>query len=124
MNSGVVISAVSAVLVAIIGTLLAVWVKRADTATRLTQANLKAASDDLALVHALKHDFWDLEGWAHEVEWRWSALQRQLRSSGVITEVLDLPPIPESRLAKLEKARDFEQAAQILRDEGTGDAHT
>lgn len=105
MNTAAVVSSVVVALLTILGTLLGWWVKRTDRVARMTQANLDDMADNLALVNALKHDFWDLESWAHEVQHRWHILQRQLQSNGVLTEVVDLPPIPESRLARIERKR-------------------
>lgn len=115
MTTTAVVGSVVVALLTILGTLLGWWVKRTDRVARMTQANLDDMADNLALVNALKHDFWDLESWAHEVQHRWGVLQRQLQVNGVIKVMIDLPVIPESRLAKIEKKRLAEGGAP---DEG------
>lgn len=104
MNTAV-ISTVVAAFLGIIGTLLGWWVRRTDRAATLTQRNLDTMAENLSLVDALKHDFWDLESWAQDVKWIFRSLQRELKDQGVLTEMHDLPAIPESRVRKIERKR-------------------
>jgi hypothetical protein len=101
-----VISTVVAAFLGIIGTLLGWWVRRTDRAAHLTQHNLDTMAENLTLVDAIKHDFWDLESWAQDVKLIFRSLQRELKDHGVLTEIHDLPQLPESRVRKIERKRE------------------
>lgn len=116
MNTAV-ISTVVAAFLGIIGTLLGWWVRRTDRAATLTQRNLDTMAENLTLVDALKHDFWDLESWAADVKFMFRSLQRELKAQGVLTEVHDLPPVPESRVRKMEFKRSDEKRAKQDKDD-------
>jgi hypothetical protein len=49
----------------------------------------------MRIMYALKEDYGQLHSWAVGVRSEWHAMQTQLRASGVIDRINDLPPIPK-----------------------------
>jgi hypothetical protein len=114
--STAVIGTVITAFLGILATLIGWWVRRTDRAATLTRTNLDTMAENLALVDALKHDFWDYESWAHDVKLIFRSLQSELRSNGVITAIHDLPEIPESRVRKIERRQRDEQRRKDAED--------
>lgn len=107
--SSAVIGAVASIFVAILGIILKTWVqrnddavKRNDQAVKLSREAVTSAAKDMAVFNALRGDLWDLQSWARRVKDRWNTMQDQL-TRGPLTQLLPLPPDPESRLAELDR---------------------
>ena len=99
MSNSTVLSAIVAGLFAIVLALVGFWVKRIEGKDRLFRSSV---SKDMRVMYAMKDDYSHLHTWALEVRGEWRQLQNQLRASGVITEIHDLPPIPEPEWKRIE----------------------
>lgn len=91
MNNGVIV-AVFTSLLGIIGVLIGAWVKRIEGKDKLFRTSVR---NDMRIMYALKEDYGQLHTWAVGVRSEWHALQTQLRASGSIENISDLPPIPK-----------------------------
>lgn len=114
MNSGAVISAVGATLVAIL-TILGGWfVKKSDRNAKLTQRYFDDSEFNVKMVNAVRVDYWQLFGWASIVSTKWHVLIEGLprvcvgsetEVSALMREVGELPPMPEAHHLKVERDR-------------------
>lgn len=100
MNNGVIGIVVTA-LVGIVGTLIAAWVKRIEGKDKVFRTSVR---HDMRIMYALKEDYGQLHSWAIGVRSEWHALQAQLKASGVISELNELPPIPKPTWEDVEDA--------------------
>lgn len=91
--------------------------ERAEQAAKLAGQSVATMAEHLQLIDDLKHDVWDLEGWANDVRSEWRNLQRVLRNEGVVTEIHELPTMPTSRLRKHQA-----ESARRARDESLGES--
>lgn len=100
MNNGVIGIVVTA-LVGIIGTLIAAWVKRIEGKDKVFRTSVR---HDLKIMFALKEDYGQLHSWAIQVRGEWHHLQAQLKATGAIRDISDLPPIPKPTWEEVEDA--------------------
>jgi hypothetical protein len=100
----------NSVILAVVGGLISLallfvgaWVKRIEGKDKLFR---NSVSRDMRVMYAMKDDYNTLHTWALDVRSEWHALQRELKSTGAITVVRDLPPIPEPEWRRIEDGSD------------------
>lgn len=109
LSNPTVIGPICVAIVTIMGTLLALWVRRTDRATRLTSANMDRMQNDLEFYGALHDDYWDLLTWANDVRLVWRERESELREQLPHLAPRELPPLPLSRVRLLDQKRKRER---------------
>lgn len=115
MSNSTVLGAVITGIFLILGALVTAWIRRIEGKDRVFRTSV---SKDMRVMYAMKDDYshlhtwaldvrqaWDekerddaaMHIWARRVNERFADMQRQLKDSGAITEVQDLPPTPRAK---------------------------
>lgn len=108
---GAVITAAATAFTAVATVFVTWFVKRADRAAKLTQANMHDMEYVLKLVGALRDDYWALVDWAYATRSRFLILLSRVATPELPPELMILDPIPDP------KHRDLENSRVILTDQ-------
>lgn len=112
VNTGAVITLVGTAFTSIAAVIVGWFVRRTDRAAKLTQAYMDDAGFNMQLVGALRDDYWGLADWAYQTRSKWHRLLAELphvvkgdatNLNDLLTEIGDLPTIPNAKHRELER---------------------